>query len=296
MKRDAVVFSRAVTNKNPALAYTATFTGSLSAESNERTRSASDCYCGEVGLSCGTARFILVRYFYLPLCLRSTEHYVFNIYERPICTTERMLHALLADHCHISSFLLRCYSTALCSVLAAQIKPAGSFHIFGWDFRNCPLETKCLYAVLLSSQGSRTCAGHVAKFAVVLFSSCFMLACFSCCVPACCYFACLVIRPSRFFSSVSISALYSVVISFWFRICALLVLSLDGSNARIRHFYIVMCGVLLLLPFTYRPRFLKARVRRLTPLGCIVHHRPSSSTCSTFAASHSGISTTGTPP
>ena len=137
--------------KNPATAYIATFTGNLSAESNERTRSASDCYCVEAGLSRRTALFILVRYFYLPLCLRSTEHYVLNIYERPICITERILHALLADHRHISSFLLRCYSTALCSVLAAQIKPAGSFHIFGWESRNCPLETKCLCAVLLSS-------------------------------------------------------------------------------------------------------------------------------------------------
>jgi len=99
------------------------------------------------------------------------------------------------------------------------------------------------------------------------------------------------------FSSVSISVLYSVVMSFWFRICALLVLSLDRSNAKLRHFYIVLCGVLLLLPFTSNPKFLKARVRRLTPLGCVVHHRPSSSTCSTFATSHfCGISATGTPP
>jgi len=99
--------------KNPASAYTATFTGSLSAESNERTRSASDCSCGEAGLSHGTALFVLVRYFYLPPCLRSTKHYVLNISERPICTTERILHALLADHRRISSFLLRCYSTGI---------------------------------------------------------------------------------------------------------------------------------------------------------------------------------------
>ena len=99
--------------KNPALVCTATFTESLSAELSDRTRSASNCYCGEAGLSHGTALFVLVRYFYLPPCLRSTKHYVLNISERPICTTERILHALLADHRRISSFLLRCYSTGI---------------------------------------------------------------------------------------------------------------------------------------------------------------------------------------
>ena len=149
--------------------------------------------------------------------------------------------------------------------------------------------------------GSRVCAGHVAstwKCAVVLFSSCFMLACFSCCVPACCYFACLFIRPSRFFLRwVSQPFTVWLCLSGSFGLdCALLVLTLDRSNARSRHSYIVMWGVLPLLPLTSKPRFLKARVRRLTPLGCIVHHRPSSSTCSTFAASHSGIFATSAPP
>jgi len=109
----SILRDRAVPNKNPALAYTAMLTGTLSAESNERARSASDCYCGEAGLPHGTALFILVRYLYLPPCLRSTKYYVLNIYERLICTTERILHALLADHRRISSFLLRCYSTGI---------------------------------------------------------------------------------------------------------------------------------------------------------------------------------------
>jgi len=99
--------------KNPALAYTATFTGSLSAESNERTRSASGFYCGEVGLSHGTALFVLIRYLYLPPCLRITKHYVLDIYERPICITEKILHALLAGHRRISSSMLRRCSTGI---------------------------------------------------------------------------------------------------------------------------------------------------------------------------------------
>jgi len=52
--------------KNPALAYTATFAGSFSAGWNERTRSASDCYCGEAGLSHGLElSFWFVIFIYL---------------------------------------------------------------------------------------------------------------------------------------------------------------------------------------------------------------------------------------
>jgi len=103
--------------KNPALVCTATFTESLSAELSDRTRSASNCYCGEAGLSHGTALFILVRCFYSPSCLRSIRHYLLNISELLICTTGRISHALLADHRHISSFLLRPCHTGimLCS-------------------------------------------------------------------------------------------------------------------------------------------------------------------------------------
>ena len=251
-----------------------------------------------------TRAFILVRHFYLPPCLRGTKHYVLNIYERPICTTERILHALLVDHRCIYSFSLRCYSTSIvfCSCYPNKISRfvpyfrlrvpqlltwneiprcgasllASSLVVTVWDVRDHELaRVTSLSLRLYCSPASSCLLAFLAAFLLAVISPAFLSN-----LPA--------------FSSVSIAALYSAVISFWFRICALLVL--DRSNARLRHFYIVMCGVLLLLPFTSRPRFLKARIRRLTPLDCIVYHRPISPTCSTFAASHSGIFATGIPP
>ena len=296
--------------KNPALVCTATFTESLSAELSDRTRSASNCYCGEAGLSHGTALFILVRCFYSPSCLRSIRHYLLNISELLICTTGRISHALPADHRHISSFLLRPCHTGimLCSCCSNKTSRfvtyfrmrvsqlvtwnemsvcgasflASSLIVTVWDVR----DHKLARVTSLLSESVRLYFSPAAS-CLLVFLAAFLLA---------------VISPiflsvlSAFFSSVSISVFYSVVMSFWFRTCCvLLALLLNHSNARLHHFYIVICGALLLLPFTSRPRFLKARIRWLTLLDCIVYHRPSSSTCSALAASHDGISATGVP-